>query len=326
MNFFSNKRKQFWPKKDKYPVALKWFLKYHSELPKINSNTTFSSIGSCFAREIKNWLIKNNYNYLIGNENDNFFHSKELFPGDGGASPSSHASVAWERVYNTFTLKNIIDYSLGIKEFPERFLQIKSRTGDSYVSDILRSRIIYKSRKSADNDLINHTQQSKDILGKTEIFIITLGLIEIWEHERNGYVLAAHPGNAYKIPDEFKPRVSTYNENLDNINYVIKELTRVNTDIKIILTVSPVHLRKTERKHTDVISASCYSKSLLRVVAESASQSFNNVYYFPSYEIATIVSNLDNLEVYPDNHHVNRDIVDNIMDVFKASTSGLRIF
>ena len=48
-------------------------------------------------------------------------------------------------VYNTFTLKNIIDYSLGIKEFPERFLQIKGRTGDSYVSDILRSRIIYKS-------------------------------------------------------------------------------------------------------------------------------------------------------------------------------------
>ena len=104
MNFLLNKRKQYWPKKDKYPVALKWLLRNYPELPKINRNTTFSSIGSCFAREIKNWLIANNYNYLIGKENDSFC-SKELFPGDNGVSPSSHASVAWERVYNTFTLK-----------------------------------------------------------------------------------------------------------------------------------------------------------------------------------------------------------------------------
>ena len=324
MNFLLNKRKQYWPKKDKYPVALKWLLKNYPELPKINRNTTFSSIGSCFAREIKNWLIANNYNYLIGKENDSFC-SKELFPGDNGVSPSSHASVAWERVYNTFTLKNIIDYSLSNKEFPERFLQVKSRNGKRYVSDILRSRIIYSDRNTAENDLINHTQQSSIILRSTNIFIITLGLIEIWEHEENGCVLAAHPGNSYKIPDEFKPRVSSYNENLENINYVIKELTKANTDIKIILTVSPVHLLKTERKDTDVISASCFSKSLLRVVAESASQCFDNVYYFPSYEIATIVSNLDNIEAYPDNHHVNKDVVANIMEVFKASTTGFRI-
>ena len=108
---FSRKRRYYWPQKRKYPSAIEWIKKHHSKLPRIDKRTAISSIGSCFAREIKNYLISKDFNYLLGSEYENYFHSEKFFPGDKGASPSSHASVAWERVYNTFTLRNIIDYS-----------------------------------------------------------------------------------------------------------------------------------------------------------------------------------------------------------------------
>jgi len=66
-------------------------------------------MGSCFAREIKNYLIKNKYNYLVDENNKNCWIDKELFPGDSGMSKYEHGSIAWERVYhNECILKKIL--------------------------------------------------------------------------------------------------------------------------------------------------------------------------------------------------------------------------
>ena len=73
--------------------------------------------------------------------------------------------------------------------------------------------------------------------------------------------------NEYKLPPEFKPRASELSENLDNLKHVVKTLNFHNENLKIIITVSPVHLFKTKRDDTDVISASCggsYARSSSR--------------------------------------------------------------
>ena len=63
---------------------------------KITPITAIASIGSCFAREIKRRLIQRGYNYIT-EETDH--------------PASVHASAAWERVYNTFCLRQIFEYT-----------------------------------------------------------------------------------------------------------------------------------------------------------------------------------------------------------------------
>ena len=84
----------------------------------------------------------------------------------------------------------------------------------------------------------------------------------------------------------------------------------------MLLTVSPVHLNKTFRKDLDVVSASCASKSTLRAVANQICSEEEQVYYFPSYEIVNILCSLEQTPAYVGGHHVSRDIVDIIMNIF----------
>ena len=57
-----------------------------------------------------------------------------------------------------------------------------------------------------------------------------------------------------------------------------------NADVKFILTVSPVPLTATASGN-HILRASTYSKSVLRVAAETLATEFDNVDYFPSFEI-----------------------------------------
>lgn len=65
-----------------------------------------------------------------------------------------------------------------------------------------------------------------------------------------------------------------------------RRFTIADPALRVILTVSPVPLIATAT-NTRVLAATVYSKSLLRVVAEEATSRYNNVSYFPAYEIAT---------------------------------------
>jgi hypothetical protein len=60
----------------------------------------------------------------------------------------------------------------------------------------------------------------------------------------------------------------------------------VNPDAKVILTVSPVPLMATAVDRHVLVSTT-YSKAVLRVAAEAASQTLEGVHYFPAYEIVT---------------------------------------
>jgi hypothetical protein len=67
----------------------------------------------------------------------------------------------------------------------------------------------------------------------------------------------------------------------------IEQLQAVNPAAQVILTVSPVPLAATAQPDAHVLSATTYSKSVLRVAAETLTQLFRHVHYFPSYEIIT---------------------------------------
>lgn len=311
MNF--NKR-QMWFNKKNSENAVTWMQECLVSNLQIDKRTKIASMGSCFAREIKNWLIKNQFNYLVTENEKMPWESSKIFKGDKGIASYEHASTAWERVYNTFTIKHIMDYTFNDNMLDKRLIDVKIK-GVSYISDILRSRIIYKDMDTACDDILNHIECSKNVLCNADLLIITLGLTEIWESKKRKLVAASNPFKYYKLPDDFEFRTTKYQENLDNLNYIYKLLKQYNKNLKILITVSPVHLLATFRDDVDVITASCESKSILRAVAGEFANN-KDVYYFPSYEIATIVSILDEINVYPDNHHVSKELINVIMNTF----------
>ncbi|MBI5251665.1 MAG: GSCFA domain-containing protein, partial [Desulfomonile tiedjei] len=110
-----------------------------------------------------------------------------------------------------------------------------------------------------------------------------------------------------------------YDENLENLERIHSIMAMHNPACKIVVTVSPVHLWATFRVDSDVIAASCNSKSTLRAVADQFAVNHDNVFYFPAYEMATIYLPLMGRSIFSEgreNFHVNQATVDFIMEQF----------
>jgi hypothetical protein len=304
-------------KRQEFPIgknAVAWMQECLVSNLQIDKQTKIASMGSCFAREIRDWLIKNGFNYVTGENEEIPWESIKVFTGDNGRLPWEHASIAWERVYNTFTIKHIMDYTFNCCKLEERLLKV-SIGGKFYIADIVRNRILYKDVETAQKDILQHVECSKRILSSVDLLIVTLGLTEIWESKKRGIVVAANPCKHYKLPDDFVFRTSKYQENLDNLNFMYDLLKQYNSKIKILVTVSPISLLQTFRSDVDVITANCESKSILRVVAGEFANK-EDVYYFSSYEIATAVAALDSIKMCSDGHHISKELIGIIMNVF----------
>ncbi|MCX5873984.1 MAG: GSCFA domain-containing protein [Deltaproteobacteria bacterium] len=275
--------------------------------PKITGTTTIASMGSCFAREIKTALIREGYSYIM---------EETEHPA------SKHASAAWERLYNTFSIRQIFDYTF--EEFnPQIRWWISPET--HVVQDPYRRIILYRSLEEAQADFEHHIKCSHRALNTAEILIITLGLTEIWRDRFDGSVICLPSGpyvNEGGDMSRYEFQISRYEENLANLERIHDLLLRNNPHCHIILTVSPVHLWATFRRDCDVISASSNSKSTLRAVADEFTARHDNVTYFPAFEMAGIFRPMMGKSIFAEgreNFHVNQETVDFIMKHFFES-------
>jgi len=116
--------------------------------------------------------------------------------------------------------------------------------------------------------------------------------------------------NCHKMPaDRFEKRLATVDEIVENFQSLLSTLP---STTQVVLTVSPV-------RHTkDGMLENQVSKSTLRLAADIVSKRFENVFYFPAYEIM-----LDELRDYrfyeADLIHPNEQAQAYIWEHFKAS-------
>lgn len=261
-------------------------------------------MGSCFAREIKTVLLREGYSYIT---------QETHHPA------AKHASAAWERVYNTFSMRQIFEYTLG--EWQPEVRWWKAPKSGS-IQDPYRRIILYESIEKARDDFASHRICSRQVLEQAEVLILTLGLTEIWEDIHDFSVICLPSGpyvNEGGDMSRYRFRVSRYEENLRNLERIHELMAVHNPSCKIIVTVSPVHLWATFRQDCDVISASCSSKSTLRAAADEFVSVHDNVVYFPAYEMATVYRPLVGESTFTDgreNFHVNQQTVEFIMKTF----------
>ena len=295
---------QVWPGSYKNPPANGTFRFPPDPGLHISPGTPIASMGSCFAREIRKVLLDEGYAYIT-EETEN--------------PASVHASAAWERTYNTFSMRQIFEYTFEDWQPELRWwISPQSQT----VQDPYRRIITYDSLDLAEQDFAKHKVHSRRALEKAEVLILTLGLTELWEDTEDGSVICLPSGPYPKEGGDmsrYRFKVSRYQENLDNLEKIYAIMSRHMPNCKLLLTVSPVHLWATFRRDLDVISASCNSKSTLRSVVDEFVTRHDDIFYFPAFEMATIYQPILGKTWLTDgkeNFHINKKTVRFIMKHF----------
>lgn len=250
-------------------------------------------MGSCFAREIRTWLLSHDFNYVM----------------KGSPEETRHGSANWERVYNTPTMHQELRRILLDEEFPIH------RTSTGTWIDPYRKNIEFNDESAARKLIARYRRDAADALSEMEIFIITLGVSEVWVERSTGLTLAEFPKSHLASQMDLKFTVLEPERNISELESIIELLRNTFSNIQIVLTVSPVPLRATFANRSVVVSNSISKSSLLLAATRVASE-YEKVTYFPSFEIALLESQ-DGPPFSPDGRHVRPQTVYRIMQAFQ---------
>jgi len=159
---------------------------------------------------------------------------------------------------------------------------------------------------------------AREMVGRctsSEILIATLGLTEAWFHKPSGmYCNSVSAGVIARRREEFELRVIDFDENRRALTSIYESIKRHHQTgrVTFFLTVSPVPLSATF-SDKDIVVANARSKATLRTVAEEFAEEHDDVFYFPSYEIA-MYSN-PTMVWRPDRIHIQGECVKHIVSV-----------
>lgn len=172
----------------------------------------------------------------------------------------------------------------------------------------------------------------KEAICKTDCFIFTLGLSEVWEDLETGKVFWRGVPEHIFEDKRHRFRLSTSTENTHNILSIIKLIRSVNSKASIVFSLSPIPLKATFSGQS-CIAADCVSKSVLRLAIHESLQSTSltdpDVHYWPSFEIVKWVGCHLPYSVYGADdgcvRHVSRYLVSSILKAFVETYYGSSI-
>ena len=156
------------------------------------------------------------------------------------------------------------------------------------------------------NDRMEH---SSDFLKKTDFLFITFGTAWIYNYQASGQTVS----NCHKIPgSEFHRARLTVAEIVERFNKLLPELQKINPQMNIIFTVSPI------RHWKDGAVENQRSKSTLLLAVDEVIKNTAgiNCSYFPSYEI--VMDELRDYRFYADDMvHLSEVAVNYIWEKFE---------
>lgn len=239
--------------------------------------------GSCFAQHIAKAMRNSGFCVLdlepppIGLPKD-----KQLAFGYG------QYSARYSNIYTARQLLQLLREAFGGVCSPDPAWESRGRYFDS-----MRPAVEPEGLASVDEVLLHrdiHLTKVRELFETLDVFIFTLGLTECWMHSESGWVFPTAPGTiagAYK-PEIYGFKNLSFNEIVCDLNESLSIIKSINksTNFRVLLTVSPVPLTATYTAD-HVLTASTYSKSVLRAAAGALCDEHTNVAYFPSFEMVT---------------------------------------
>ncbi|MBC2651539.1 GSCFA domain-containing protein [Novosphingobium aerophilum] len=284
---------------------------------RITPDTRVATAGSCFAQHIARYLSRSGYNYYVTElghpvlpEAVRKAHNYGLF------------SARYGNIYTARQLLQLWQRAFGLMSPTEDCWQ----EGEECFLDPFRPTTQpggYVSRAELEADRSQHLAAVRRMFETLDVFVFTLGLTEAWRSIQDGAVFPLCPGTE---GGTFDPaRHEFYNQTVDDViadmDQFITALLAVNPTAQVILTVSPVPLMATAEPGAHVLASTTYSKSVLRVAAETLRKRFAAVHYFPSYEIITGAFNRG--AYYADDlRNVLESGVNHVMRLFMTHATG----
>lgn len=237
--------------------------------------------GSCFAQHIGRALAARGYQWLDGEPAPAL-----MKPEDAQAFNYGIFSFRTGNIYTTRMLRQWLGQAFGREEIPDEIWEQDGRFFDPMRPTIepggFASPDELRAARKATLAAIRKAVEQADV------FIFTLGLTESWANRETGLEYASCPGTAAGIYDESRHVFVNHRpaEVEVDLNAALDILRKANPQLRVLLTVSPVPLTATA-SGAHVLSATTWSKSVLRSVAGMAAEDHDFVDYFPSYEIIT---------------------------------------
>lgn len=243
----------------------------------VTKDTPVVAFGSCFAGNISKYLHKRGYNILTRKDNKSYVTSM----GDG--------------IVHTFAIRQQFEWAW-LNKTPSLDLWHGYKAEEFGYSEEAR-------------------QDTLKLFNEAEMFIITLGLSEIWYDEPTGEVFwRAVPADRID-PTRHKFRVSTQAETLANLRAILELIRTHRGNVPVLFSVSPIPLTATFRP-VACVTANAVSKAILRCAVDELVREANdpNLHYFPSYEVVTTAFNH---QWTNDRKHVYPHVLDFNMKIFE---------
>lgn len=239
----------------------------------IDREDKVATAGSCFAQHIARTLSAQGFGYLV-TETGPAEQGYGLYPARFG------------NIYTVRQLRQTFQRAYGLFAPSDDAWRVGDHWVDPFRPGVQTGGFTDREALAADREA--HLAAVRAMFEKADVFIFTLGLTEAWVNRTDGAVVPLAPGvaGAETTDGDYGFHNFTVQETIDDLLAFIDEVRILAPSLRIILTVSPVPLIATfEDRH--VLQATTYSKSVLRVAAETARTLREGVVYFPSYEIVT---------------------------------------
>jgi hypothetical protein len=254
-------------------------------LVKINHRHKLLLMGSCFTENIGDKLMAHKFSIL---QNPNGI------------------------LFNPVSVKEAVENYISDKVIDENDLFYLNESWHSWQH---YSRFSGITKDDAVNKINTSTQTAHHYLKETGFIIITFGSAWVYEltdkaaNKKTNTVAA----NNHKAPaDWFNRRLLTNEEVIHEIENIVSQLQNFNPHIKIIFTISPVrHLREGFVENNR-------SKAALINAVHAATETFENVFYFPAYEL--VIDDLRDYRFYAEDMvHPNYAATNYVWQKFMAT-------
>lgn len=269
-----------------------------------------ATAGSCFAQHIGRNLALRGANYM------DMEPAPPVFEDAAQARDWGYGvfSGRYGNIYTTRQLVQLFDEAHGNRTPVERVWQ----KGDRYF-DALRPSVDPVGQDSPDTVIAlreKHLAAVRAMFADLDLFVFTMGLTEGWEARADGTMYPMAPGTlaGSHDPDKYVFHNLRHAEILADMTGFRDRLLSVNPGARMLLTVSPVPLTATATQE-HVLPATVYSKSVLRAVAGELAEDYDDITYFPSYEIISSHP-MQGMFFNPDKRTVNQFGVDLVMQQF----------
>ena len=220
--------------------------------PFIDRDSTIVAFGSCFANHISRYL--NNLGFDVATKRDN----------------KAYVSAMGDGIVNVFAILQQFEWA-----WTNKVPEVELWHG-------------YKAEEFGYDESVR--LKTRDLFDEADVFIITLGLSEVWYDEPTGEIFwRAVPFDKFD-PTRHKFRVASSAETLATLRAIYALIRRHRPQAAIIFTVSPIPLSATFRP-VSCVSANTVSKAILRAAIDELHREYHPtdplLFYYPAYEVVT---------------------------------------